>query len=177
MNYHYTADPHFGHLGIISKCNRPFIDTVQMNRELIRRWNAQVGVHDTVIINGDFGNPPKLMLIDILKELHGHKILIMGNHDLYRNKSSWINCGMNEVLPEMRKKIGAKQVLITHRPMHPDQIPVGIDVVVCGHIHNTRKAPPNHVCISVELTEYRPISQHELAERLRFVETSYASLR
>jgi len=77
-----TADQHFNHTNILKyeAKNRPFESVEAMNAELIRRWNDVISKDDQVFHLGDFcfGNNRGR---EILKELHGHKIIIKGNHD------------------------------------------------------------------------------------------------
>ena len=74
----FTADTHFSHKNIIRYCDRPFDSSEEMNATMISNWNAVVRKHDTVYHMGDFcfGNPEP-----IIQQLHGHIILVRGNHD------------------------------------------------------------------------------------------------
>lgn len=79
MNF-YIGDLHIGHENIIKYDNRPFKDSADMSREIIRRWNGVVSPEDNVYILGDFiwKNSDG---IEVLKQLVGKKYLIIGNHD------------------------------------------------------------------------------------------------
>ena len=80
MKY-YISDIHFGHYNIIRMDGRPFENTEEMDKTIIKNWNNRVTDEDEVYIVGDVGfkgNPPQ----DYLKQLNGKKILIIGNHDL-----------------------------------------------------------------------------------------------
>lgn len=71
------SDPHFGDAEL-----RKGIPDRPSDDELVRRINAKVGKHDTLIILGDVGN------LDYVRKLRGdRKILIMGNHD--KGKSNY----------------------------------------------------------------------------------------
>lgn len=50
----FTSDTHFGHVNIILYCNRPFASVLEMNEQVIARWNDRVGPRDTVYHLGDF---------------------------------------------------------------------------------------------------------------------------
>ena len=50
----FTSDTHFWHDNIIRFCNRPFESVVEMNEELIRRWNETVPADGVVFHLGDF---------------------------------------------------------------------------------------------------------------------------
>lgn len=81
-NIWVTSDTHFWHKNVISYDNRPFADVVEMNDELIRRWNEVVPTNGFVIVVGDFIFAGSGKMDEILKKLNGIKILIRGNHDL-----------------------------------------------------------------------------------------------
>ena len=65
------SDPHFGDLDMTFLRSNNISDTEQ-----IERINMVVSKNDTLIILGDVGND-----YERLGELHGYKILILGNHD------------------------------------------------------------------------------------------------
>ncbi len=86
MKRFYIADWHYDHANVISFDNRPFSDVEEMNKELIKRWNAAVSKEDVVYVLGDmFWKVPKEN-IDVLKKLSGQKFLIAGNHDSVKHE-------------------------------------------------------------------------------------------
>ena len=80
MSKFYIADLHLGHENVIKHDDRPFSDTVQMRKALVKNWNDAVTCRDEVYILGDFAwkNAEGL---EVLGELKGRKFLILGNHD------------------------------------------------------------------------------------------------
>ena len=55
-----------------------------MEQKLIENWNCKVSSEDTVYILGDFCfKMDKKQAINILKQLNGNKVLIIGNHDKF----------------------------------------------------------------------------------------------
>ena len=50
---YFIADTHFNHANIIKYCNRPFKNTDEMNKYIIRKWNSVVKETDTVYHLGD----------------------------------------------------------------------------------------------------------------------------
>lgn len=81
-NTWFISDPHVGHKNIIKYCNRPFASTDEMDKTLIKNWNAVVEPEDTVHILGDlaFCTSPG-HAYSILSKLNGIKHVIEGNHD------------------------------------------------------------------------------------------------
>ncbi len=78
----FTSDLHFGHVGVIEFCNRPFANIDEMDHALIQNWNARVTKHDRIYVLGDLSLGIKIgRLVEILKQLSGQKFLVAGNHD------------------------------------------------------------------------------------------------
>lgn len=88
----YTSDLHFGHDNVIRFDKRPFADVEEMDQYIITRWNERVSEDDTVYILGDICHRNSRDSSWYLKQLKGHKILILGNHDnpILKNKSARI---------------------------------------------------------------------------------------
>ena len=49
----FYSDPHFFHHNIIRYCERPYANVQEMNKNLIEKFNAKVGINDDVIFVGD----------------------------------------------------------------------------------------------------------------------------
>ena len=77
----YISDLHFGHRNVIGFDHRPFMDVDDMDRCLIQLWNGRVQPEDTVYVLGDFCYKSERAPEWYLRQLRGHKILIIGNHD------------------------------------------------------------------------------------------------
>lgn len=83
----FISDLHFGHENIIKFDIRPFNNVENMNNIMINNWNKVVTNTDTVYILGDmFCSINSANAIEILVQLKGYKVLIMGNHDKIFNK-------------------------------------------------------------------------------------------
>lgn len=78
----YTSDLHFGHTNVIGFDHRPFTDRDEMDRVMIELWNGRVQPDDTVYILGDICYHSQYGAEWYLRQLKGHKILILGNHDV-----------------------------------------------------------------------------------------------
>ncbi|OCW56254.1 hypothetical protein [Hoeflea olei] len=81
----YTADLHLGHHGILRHCaaTRPFDAVEDMDAAIVRRINDRVERDDILYVIGDFALSGDVEYIrHLFHEMHGRKILVLGNHDL-----------------------------------------------------------------------------------------------
>jgi calcineurin-like phosphoesterase family protein len=90
----FTSDFHLGHFNIIRYCNRPFVDTQEMNAVILERLNAAVKPNDVLYFLGDFcmGGPKAVASFReqiACKTVH----FIDGNHDKTARKD---DCNSNE---------------------------------------------------------------------------------
>ena len=84
-----VSDTHFGHAGVCrflredgSKL-RPWDDPSEMDEAMIKRWNERVRPNDKVYHLGDVVINRKAL--STLSRLNGDKVLIRGNHDIFRD--------------------------------------------------------------------------------------------
>ena len=132
----YTADTHFGHANIIRFCDRPFSSVEEMDRIMIENWNNRMQAEDTVFIVGDFAYRSSRSVVQILKQLNGHKHLITGNHD-----HSWLQ---NENVEKLFESIShmdiindsGHRVILCHYPLMTWSGEKKGAYMVYGHIHN-----------------------------------------
>lgn len=153
-----TSDPHFGHANVIKYEDRPFADIDEMEKILISNWNKRVRKHDKVIVAGDFSFHNKAENQRILKQLNGHKILILGNHDRRKSRGWWLDAGFDQVIehPILLDDF----YIISHEPVYLDVMTAYVNVH--GHTHSHRIGKPNHFNVSVELHGYCPIDFEEI---------------
>jgi len=158
----FTADPHFNHANIIKYENRPFENTEEMNKEIIKRFNSKVKRQDKLIIAGDFGLGSWEQLFPLVSQINGHKILVMGNHDK-KNIAMWMEAGFAEVY---RYPIIFKDFLmVSHNPLYVNENMPYVNIF--GHVHSH----PSYetwsragVCVSVERHNYYPVNFDDIME-------------
>lgn len=159
-NVFFTSDHHFGHKQIINYESRPFIDVEQMNEVMIERWNEVVQPADTLFHLGDFSFLNKAATAEIVKRLHGYKILILGNHDRGRSRKWWLEAGFDEVseYPLIYKDF----FFLSHEPMYMNHhMPY---VNVHGHIHGRKYEGKHHFNICVEHWNYKPLTFEQIRD-------------
>lgn len=113
----YISDLHFGHSNVIRFDHRPFRDREEMDRVLIHLWNSRVEKDDTVYIVGDFcyrnGNSADWYL----RQLKGHKHLIIGNHDGDTLKNEKAMSYFESVNKMLHVTDGDKEICLCHFPI------------------------------------------------------------
>lgn len=178
----FSSDLHLDHANIIKFCDRPFIDVVEMNNKL-RDWhNTFVKPEDHWYNLGDVtlrrgGGPEQQWFIEEMKRWHGHKRLLLGNHDHFPTKT-YLEAGFEKIYGTWR---GIDNILLSHIPVHPASLGTAC-ANVHGHIHNnqTNSFPPilkkdllgkekvvPYVNVSIEVINYRPITLGELKELIK----------
>jgi len=195
-NRFVISDTHFGHTNSWQLFKRPdgsplrpFTSTEEMDEAMIERWNAKVGPHDTVYHLGDVVINRKYL--HLVKRLNGKKRLVRGNHDIFKDQD-YRDVGFDSLYGV---RVFTDKFILSHIPLHPDCITHRFKVNVHGHLHAnevTRKiatkvwAPvgqhdlideidPRYLCVSVEHTNYEPLSFEEVDARIakRWAETGY----
>ena len=135
MNY-YIADTHFGHDNIRRFSNRPFDSVEEMDKTIIENWNKKVKPDDDVYILGDFAYKGKDYRY-YLKQLNGHKHLVIGNHDTKTvNKSKGTNCFV-EIENIIEVNDNGKRIVLCHYPLVEWNGYYNGAYHFYGHVHNT----------------------------------------
>lgn len=135
MNY-YISDLHFNHKNILKFDNRPWNNVEDMDKAMIFNWNETVNEDDTVYILGDFVWKTG-KVADYCKQLKGHKILILGNHDSLTGPDKRFFDGIYDYL---EIKDNGFTVIMSHYPMlsyNKDYLDTSVHLF--GHVHNNTK--------------------------------------
>lgn len=138
----YIADLHFNSKGIIRFDDRPYDSVLDMNEDLINRWNDKVNKSDDVYILGDvFLGGSKDEQEAILQRLKGNKHLIVGNHDksLVNGRLKHYFSSINELKTVQDSVWGkAYKVVLCHYPIPVYNGHFREDRVhLYGHVHKT----------------------------------------
>lgn len=165
----YISDLHFGHENVIKYDNRPFINVTEMDHCLIKLWNNRVSKEDHVYIIGDFCHKSKKSPEWYLRQLNGHKHLIIGNHDKVTTDNKNATKYFESIDNMLYIVDGDKHIFLCHFP-----IAEWIDSRhgswhIYGHIH-ARKEDTFHFMKSREralnaaacINNYTPASINEL---------------
>jgi calcineurin-like phosphoesterase family protein len=164
------ADLHLGHANIIRYCSRPFLfsDSREMDHVLIKNWNYTIGPKTRIYCLGDlrYGQDAE-PAAQYRKKLRGDIVFIRGNHDDTETGT----------VSSFETEYENLKFLFIHDPA---DVPPSFDGwVIHGHHHNNdlRHYPfmnfiDRHVNVSAEVIGYKPISLHEIVQRIREHEAS-----
>ena len=155
MTTFVTSDTHFWHKRIIPYCARPFTSVERMNEELIRRWNQKVKYKDTVYHVGDFSFGGEDLVSEIVSQLKGTIVLILGNHD--RKSTIWWNkVGIKEV---HKGRLTVCNYILSHYPIPSEEMLFSNGCInLHGHLHSQKiKSDKKHICVGVDYTDFFPV--------------------
>ena len=180
MQLWFISDTHFGHEAIIQYCNRPFQNAREMDYALTENWNTLVKPEDHVHHLGDVTmdrtGSQREHFIKLIRSLNGHKRLYMGNHDHFGVRT-YLDAGFENIYATSRHM---GNFVISHIPIHPSSMGTA-RANVHGHIHNNQAKDfkpvlqvtgkgkvivKPYVNISVEVTDYKPITMDEVERRI-----------
>ena len=173
-----TSDTHFGHAGVckflrndgITKL-RPWDTPEEMDEEMVRRWNETVRPKDKVYHLGDCVINRKAL--SIFDRLNGDKVLIKGNHDIFK---------LEDYTPYFRDVRGyhvMNGMILSHIPLHESAL-YRFGTNIHGHTHANRVMKPNptrwfpnqtvidprYHCVCVEQTDFAPILFEDVIKKI-----------
>jgi len=170
-----VSDTHFGHAGVCKfMCNdgvtklRPWDNPEEMDEEMVKRWNETVRPNDKVYHLGDVVINRKAL--SIMRRLKGDKVLIKGNHDIFR---------LEDYTPFFRDIRGyhvMNGMILSHIPVHEESLG-RFGTNIHGHLHANRVMKvdkygtswidPRYHCVCVEQTDFRPILFEDVIKRIK----------
>ena len=168
MKRYLIADTHFGHSNIIEYENRPFSSVQEMDEYLIKLWNSIVKNNDLVYVLGDFTLSRRMNVIkELIRQLQGRKILIMGNHDT-RKPKDYVECGFE--VATRKPMMVEPGVILMHEPFEDTSLIAQNYIYFFGHVHNNHSIMDDYQnckCVSVERIDYRPVDLDALLRKMR----------
>ena len=177
-----VSDTHFGHAGVCRFLRedgtklRPWDDPEEMDEEMVRRWNETVRPKDKVYHLGDVVINRRAL--KTLARLNGDKVLIRGNHDIFRDTE------YAEYFRELRAYHVMNGMILSHIPVHEASLG-RFGTNIHGHLHAGRVKRPRGVdadlgqtlysteidvryhCVCVEQTDFRPILFEDVIKRIQ----------
>ena len=171
-----VSDTHFGHTGVcrfvrndgVTKL-RPWDTAEEMDEFMVKAWNERVRPTDKVYHLGDVVINRKAL--GIMRRLNGDKVLIRGNHDIFRDTD------YREHFRELRAYHVMNGMILSHIPIHTESLG-RFGVNIHGHTHANRVMMPGfngkitnivdvrYHCVCVEHTDFAPILFEDVIQRI-----------
>jgi calcineurin-like phosphoesterase family protein len=169
-----VSDTHFGHEKTCTVFKRgdgsplrPFANAEEMDEYMVKAWNERVKPTDKVYHLGDVVINRKFL--HVLGRLNGDKVLIRGNHDIFK---------LEDYLQYFRDIRGyhvMNGMILSHIPIHEQQL-ARFGCNIHGHLHANRVMKddvygkkvidPRYHNVSVEQIDFAPILFEAVQERI-----------
>jgi len=176
-----ASDHHFAHRNLYAKFTlpdgtplRPWASNSDEGDEMIiAAHNDTVRAHDKIYMLGDVAINKRGL--DLLARMNGTKILIRGNHDIFRLK---------QYAPHFKDIRGThklENVILSHYPLHEGSLPHWCLGNVHGHLHKGQVMLPDGVTSNpryfnacVEEIGLAPVPFEDIRDRLRAAQSRFA---
>lgn len=172
-----VSDTHFGHAGVcrfmrndgVTKL-RPWDSPEEMDEEMVKRWNETVRPGDKVYHLGDVVINRKAL--NIMHRLNGDKVLIKGNHDIFKLED------YTQHFRDIRSYHVMNGMILSHIPLHPSAL-YRFGTNIHGHLHDGRVmmdpvgkygvsvVDPRYYCVCVEQTDFRPVLFEDVVKSIK----------
>jgi calcineurin-like phosphoesterase family protein len=170
-----VSDTHFGHAGVCRFLRedgtklRPWDNPEEMDEHMVKVWNETVKPTDKVYHLGDVVINRKAL--SIMHRLNGDKVLIRGNHDIFKDED------YRQHFRELRAYHVMNGMILSHIPIHTESLG-RFGVNIHGHLHYNRVKiqkhagatpviDPRYHCVCVEQTDFRPILFEDVIKRIK----------
>jgi calcineurin-like phosphoesterase family protein len=146
---------------------RPWDDPQEMDEFMVEAWNERVRPNDKVYHLGDVVITRKSL--GIMSRLNGDKVLIRGNHDVFRDEE------YRKYFRELRAYHVMNGMILSHIPIHPESLG-RFGTNIHGHLHANRVMTEvwgqyvidtRYHCVCVEQTDFAPILFEDVIERIK----------
>jgi calcineurin-like phosphoesterase family protein len=178
-----VSDTHFGHAGVcrftrndgVTKL-RPWDSAEEMDEFMVAAWNERVRPNDKVYHLGDVVINRRAL--SIMSRLNGDKVLIRGNHDIFRDDE------YRKYFRELRAYHVMNGMILSHIPIHEESLG-RFGVNIHGHLHAnrvmryktfedgvipsiplTQEVDVRYHCVCVEQTDFAPILFEDVIKRI-----------
>ena len=164
-----VSDTHFGHAGVCRFLRedgtklRPWTDPEEMDEAMVQAWNERVRPKDKVYHLGDVVINRRAL--KTLSRLNGDKVLIRGNHDIFRDDEYRVH------FRELRAYHVMNGMILSHIPIHEESLG-RFGTNIHGHLHANRVMKDNQVdvryhCVCVEQTDFAHILFEDVIKRIK----------
>lgn len=175
--FYFSSDIHFDDLDTLINDNRPFKNTKQFDKYVIKTWNRQVNKDDTIYVVGDFmdcneaSHDSWKKSIRYVKKIKANVVLIMGNNEdrivkyfFDNNFESFRKVCLEEGFKEVYKNLSLtflnQEFYLTHKAINYKE---GV-INLFGHSHRSCGLyKPFGFNIGCDLNHFRLYSEKDIA--------------
>ena len=178
-----VSDTHFGHTGVcrftrndgVTKL-RPWDSAEEMDEAMVKAWNERVKPTDKIYHLGDVVINRRAL--SIMSRLNGDKVLIRGNHDIFKDED------YRQYFRELRAYHVMNGLILSHIPVHEASLG-RFGCNIHGHLHANRvkkargvdartgeilysdEIDPRYYNVSVEQTDFAPILFEDVLKKIK----------
>lgn len=177
------SDTHFGHEKTCTTFKRndgsplrPFSCAEEMDEFMVKAWNETVRPNDKVYHLGDVVINRKFL--NVLSRLNGDKVLIRGNHDIFKLED------YTQYFRDIRSYHVMNGLILSHIPVHQESI-ARFGCNIHGHLHANRvmksrgidaktgqilysdQIDPRYHNVSVEQIDFAPILFEDVCKKIK----------
>jgi len=179
-----VSDTHFGHAGVcrftrndgVTKL-RPWDNADEMDEDMVKAWNDRVRPNDKIYHCGDVVINRRSL--SIMSRLNGDKVLIRGNHDIFKDDD------YRQYFRELRAYHVMNGLILSHIPVHEASLG-RFGCNIHGHLHANRvmkargvdartgeilysdEIDPRYYNVSVEqLPDFAPILFEDVLKKIK----------
>jgi len=178
-----VSDTHFGHAGVcrftrndgVTKL-RPWDSAEEMDEAMVKAWNERVKPTDKIYHLGDVVINRRAL--SIMSRLNGDKVLIRGNHDIFKDEDYRAH------FRELRAYHVMNGLILSHIPVHEASLG-RFGCSIHGHLHANRvmkargvdartgeilysdEIDPRYYNVSVEQTDFAPILFEDVLKKIK----------
>ena len=164
MRNFVSADWHLFHENMLKHCNRPFGNTNQLMKTLIRNVNKVCNPEDNLWIVGDFsmkGISNRNAHNDVIERIRCNMHLVIGNHDKM-TPLDYIRMGFQSVHTWFPlDKFG-----LIHDPYDSFTRNFPDKIWICGHVHNFWLYQNNRINVGVDMWNFHPVTLDQVRETI-----------
>ena len=171
-----VSDTHFGHAGVcrflredgVTKL-RPWDNPNDMDEAMVKIWNERVRPTDKVYHLGDVVINRRAL--SLLHRLNGDKVLIKGNHDIFKLTD------YTEHFRDIRGYHVMNGCILSHVPVHEESL-ARFGCNIHGHLHANRvmrvkhkgatpEIDPRYFNVSVEHHDFGPVLLEDVFKKIK----------
>ena len=143
------------------------------DEEIIRRWNEKITHKDVVFILGDFCFGTGKRANEILKQLNGKKILVLGNHDNIFMDKDFDKTLFEEITNYKEIRVNNYHFILFHFPIQVWNKMQKGSIHLYGHIHSNETTEhrmeyeiPRSFNVGVDVNNYYPVCMNDYVEKV-----------